>query len=111
VAKRGFLIKFGARLRTDTGVHRIRNWAEDLFRTVKREQWGAVDDPDECTDTVWVVAASPRVTGDLAKAIRRALKNSNLLDDAVVTKLSKNNDWTEYEAHLSQHSARRLTRR
>jgi hypothetical protein len=111
VAKRGFLITFAVAPHTDTGIHRIRNWAEDLFRTVRRENWGTVSDPDTATDSVWVVAASARVTGDLAKAITRTLRNGNLLDDAVVRKLTRDEDWTEHEAHLSQQSARRLTKR
>jgi hypothetical protein len=111
VAKRGFLITFAVALHTDTGIHRVRNWAEDLFRTVTREKWGTVEDPDGATDSIWVVAASPRMTGDLAKAITRTLRSSNLLDYAVVRKLTKDEDWSEYEAHLSQQSARRLTKR
>jgi hypothetical protein len=93
VAKRGFLITFPASLQDETGIHRIRNWAEDVFREVTRQRWGAVEDPDTVTDRLWVIAASPRVTGDLAKLITRTLKSSHLLDDAAVTKLATDEDW------------------
>jgi hypothetical protein len=111
VAKRGFLISFTATPRLPTGVHRILNWAEDLFRVVTRNGWGTVEDLDWSTDEVWVIAASPRVTGSLTAAISRTLKHSNLFDDATVTKLATDEDWRGYETFQSQRAARRLTRR
>lgn len=109
MAKRGFLITFQAALQSDTGIHRIRNWAEDLFREVTRRRWGTVDDPDTVTDRLWVIAASPRVTGDLAKLMTRTLRDSNLLDDATVTKLATTEDWADYQVSASTKAARRLT--
>jgi hypothetical protein len=40
VVKRGFSIAFPGLGEQDAGVHRIRNWAEDLFGEVRRRGWG-----------------------------------------------------------------------
>ena len=45
-----------------------------------------------------MVAASRRVVSDLAKAIRRTLRRSNLLEAATVRKLTTEVDWQEYDA-------------
>ena len=95
VARQGFCVAF-----TGEHVSRIRDWAEELFREVTRQRWGTVEDIDRSTDRVWVVAASKRVTGDLAKAILRTLRHSHLLDVATVRKLRSDVDWQEYDAFL-----------
>jgi hypothetical protein len=69
---------------------------------------GSVDDIDKATDRVFVVAASARVAGDLAKLIRQTLRRSNLLETATVSKLTTA-DWQVYEA-ISRESRRRPTK-
>jgi len=102
MARKGFLVAFPERGRGEPGIDRIRNWAEDLFHQVRRNSLGSVVDPDRSTDKVWVVAASPRATGDLAAAIRRSLQQHELYDNATVTKLVAPGEWAEYETFLSQ---------
>lgn len=86
MAKRGFQIVFPDI--GPAGIHRIRNWAENLYWEVSRKGWGTVEDLDRATDTVWVFASSARVTGDLAKAIRRTLRHAHLLEQATIAKFS-----------------------
>jgi hypothetical protein len=88
VARRGFLVSFAVIGREDSGVHRIRNWAEDLHRQAQQNGWGTVEKSDNAVDRVCVVASSPRDLGNLAGAVKRSLKHHKLLDDAVVEKLS-----------------------
>jgi hypothetical protein len=88
VARPGFLVTFAVMGREDSAVHRIRNWAEDLYRQANQNGWGTVENPDTAVDTVCVVASSPRALGNLAGAVRRSLRHHKLLDDAVVEKLS-----------------------
>ena len=88
MAKPGFLVSFAGISRDDSRVHRIRNWAEDLYLQANRNGWGTVENLDAAVDTVCVVASSPRALGNLAGAIKRSLRHHNLLEDAVVEKLS-----------------------
>ena len=88
MAKAGFLVSFAVISREDSGVHRIRNWAEDLHRQARQNGWGTVENPDTAVDAVCVVASSPRVLGNLAGAVKRSLRHHKLLEDAVVEKLS-----------------------
>jgi hypothetical protein len=106
----GFSVTFTPPVLDGAYIHRVRNWAEELFREVHRRQWGAVEDIDRSTDTVWVLAASPKVTGDLAKEIHRSLRRGNLLQDATVRKLTTTEDWDEYAA-FAPEAGRRPTRR
>jgi hypothetical protein len=104
VAKRGFLVTFTSVGSADSGIHRIRNWAEDLYREVMQRVWGTVEPLDTATDRVWVTASSARVMGDLGLAVRRSLKKHHLFADAVVTKLTTSAESTVDEP---KHAARR----
>ena len=88
VAKRAFLITFAVIGHEGTGVHRTRNWAEDVQRDIGRHRFGNVENPDTATDKVWIRMSSPRVRGDLAGAIQWSLRHHNLLEDAVVARVS-----------------------
>ena len=88
MARPGFLVSFAVVSRDDSGVHRIRNWAEDLHRQANQNGWGTVENPDGAVDTVCVVASSPHALGNLAGAVKRSLRHHRLLEDAVVEKLS-----------------------
>jgi hypothetical protein len=96
VAKRGFLVTFGGS-GGEPDVHRIRNWAEDLFVDARTRGYGTVENADSALDRVWVVASSGRALGDLAQAIRRSLGRHNLLDHAIVSKLTGSAESEERE--------------
>ena len=106
----GFSITFIPPALDGAFISRVRDWAEELFQEVRRRQWGTVEDIDRCTDTVWVLAASPKFTGDLAKEIDRTLRRGNLREAATVRKLTKAEDWDAHTAFLPE-SGRRPTRR
>jgi hypothetical protein len=86
VAKPGFLISFSAVRAQALPVHRVHDFAEELQRQVERQGWGTVENPDTATDVVEVTVATPRALGDVAGAIKRALRRENLLAKAVVTR-------------------------
>ena len=89
MATPGFLVSFAVISRDQAGLHRIRNWAEDLHQQAARNGWGTVENPDTAVDAVCVVASSPRALGDLAGAVKRTLRQHKLLEDAVVEKLNR----------------------
>ncbi len=107
MTQRGFVITFPACEPEGPGIDRIRNWAEDLFRHITRKGLGNVEDPNRSTDKVWVVAATPRATGDLVTAIRRSLKQHNLEGSARVSKLADPGAWAEYETFRALGGVRR----
>ena len=92
MARPGFLVSFAVISREDSGVHRIRNWAEDLYRQANQNGWGTVENPDTAVDTVCVVASSSRALGNLVGAVKRSLRHHKLLEDAVVERLSGSAD-------------------
>jgi hypothetical protein len=106
----GFSITFTPPALDGAYISRVRDWAEELFLEVRRKQWGTVEDIDRCTDTVWVLAASPRFTGDLAKAIQRTLRKGKLLEGASVRKLTTTEDWQGYRRSLHESGRRPTTR-
>jgi hypothetical protein len=78
-------IRFAAVLSSDAAlVPRIRNFAEDLQRSLSHASIGMVENMDSAVDTVLVRVASTRMMGDASEAARSALERHNLVADAVL---------------------------
>jgi hypothetical protein len=85
--RRGYVIRFaGVRSPGDYLVHRVHNFTEDLQVDLQRHGWGTVDNPDTATDAVFVTPSSERMLGEVARAIRRALRHHQLSDESVVAR-------------------------
>ena len=65
-------------------VHRIRNFAEDLQRSLLSSSIGTVENMDTATDTVLVCIRSARALGQASAAANAQLKRHNLLASAVL---------------------------
>jgi hypothetical protein len=84
---KGFIVSFPD-VGGDTAahVHRVRNWAEDLWHEAHDKGWGIVENADTATDRVSVAVANGRKLGDMSQAIRRSLRKHNLLKEALIAK-------------------------
>jgi hypothetical protein len=80
-----FRVRFPNALASDGElVHRIRNFAEDLQRSLSKALVGTVETVDTVTNTVLVRVGSTRMIGQATAAAKAQLKRHNLLADAVL---------------------------
>ncbi len=70
-------------------VHRIRNFAEDLHRTLHARELGSVSNMDCARDEVLVAVNAVRHLGAARQAIRQQLVRSNFTDNVSVERLKE----------------------
>jgi hypothetical protein len=64
--------------------HRVRNFAEDIYREIETTGLGAVCDIDQARDAVWFELNDSHDVGHARKILRRELENHRLTIDATV---------------------------
>ena len=68
----------------ESDVTRIRNFAEDLDRSLSAQRSGTVENPDTAVELVVVAVSSARLFGQVLAATRATLKRHNLLAEATL---------------------------
>jgi hypothetical protein len=79
-------LAFSIRFRSDD-VHKVRNFGEELARTMREQRLGTVDEIDRAIDEISGVLASRRELGEWRKMIRRMLDKHYLAEVANVIEL------------------------
>ena len=72
--------------RDDVYAHRVRNFAEDLYRQIQLTGMGTVADIDRAIDVVTVLVGTARHFGAVQGVIRKALQRHKFEHEAVVTR-------------------------
>ena len=67
-------------------VHRIRNFAEVMYRLYMHNQRGIVEDMDAITDEFRIFIPKARFLGQVLKTLNDELKKHHLFEDAIVSK-------------------------
>jgi hypothetical protein len=71
-----------------TSIDKVRNFGEELMRTMRDQELGDVSDPDTAIDELSISLRSRRHLGQVRKLIRKLLVQHYLDADAVVTEVS-----------------------
>ena len=82
-----FAVAFTIRFVMPVDIHRIRNFGEELMRTLREDSLGDVSDPDTAIDELSVRISSCRHLGEVRRLIRRTLVKHYLDAGAVVTEV------------------------
>lgn len=70
----------------ETGfTHRVRNFAEEIYRQIEKTGLGIVSDTDQVRDEVWFELSDSHEVGHARKILRLELDNHRLTSDATVT--------------------------
>jgi hypothetical protein len=86
MSKPAYIIRFPSSPSTEL-VHRVQNWAEDVFLALRDESLGAVPNMDTATTEVRIEVAASRHLGRVLQILRLHLARHNLAESASVSRV------------------------